>query len=134
MMYFDKVLQSAIHHRRPEKRVEMIHILGELRDDRALDALKNILTEPDIYIVSEAAMAIGKIGGATAVELLKTVMNHPSFLVRGKVALSIGMINNTERDCLLNQLTKDKNPYVVRCALLSLNNSHIGRTTNEQTA
>ncbi len=133
-MYFDKVLQSAIHHSRPEKRIEMIHILGELHDDRALDALKDILSEPDIYIVSEAAMAIGKIGGSKAMELLKTIMDHPSFLVRGKAALSIGMINNPEKDFLLNQMTKDKSPYVVGCALRSLNNSHISRTTNEQIA
>jgi HEAT repeat protein len=134
MMYFDKVLQSAIHHSRPEKRIDMIHILGELWDDRALDTLKDILAEPDIYIVFEAVEAIGKIGGAKAMELLKTVMDHPPFLVRGKVTRSIGMINNPERNCLLNQLTKDKGPYVVRCALLSLNNSHIRRNTNEQTA
>jgi HEAT repeat protein len=93
-MYFDKVLQSARHHKRPEKRIEMIHILGELRDNRALDTLKIILTESDVYIVSEAVEAIGKIGGANAIELLKTVMDHPSFLVRGRVALSIGMISN----------------------------------------
>lgn len=50
--YFDKVLKSALHHGRREKRREMVYILGELRDPRSLDTLKTIMTEDDSFLVS----------------------------------------------------------------------------------
>ena len=58
--YFDKVLQSALHRGRREKRIEMVYILGELRDTRALNALKTIMTEDDPYLVSEASRGCRK--------------------------------------------------------------------------
>jgi len=119
--YFDKVLQSALHHGRREKRIEMVYILGELRDTRALDALKTIMTEDDPYLVSEAVGAIGKIGGPEAMEQLQIMMHHPSFMVRGVVALAVGEMDHPKRDELLNQLLKDSSPYVANCAYLVLN-------------
>jgi len=116
-MYFDRVLQSARHHARPDKRREMIHILGRLQDPRALDPLKDFLGEKDPFIVSEAVEAIGNIGGAEAIELLKAVTDHPSFLVRSKVALAMGRINHPDCKHILNQLINDKSPYVAKCAL-----------------
>ncbi|MDQ1261857.1 MAG: repeat protein, partial [Euryarchaeota archaeon] len=73
--YFEKVLKSALHHDRREKRREMIYILGELRDLRALDALKTIMTEDDPYLVSEAVKATGKINGPKAMEMLRIMMH-----------------------------------------------------------
>jgi HEAT repeat protein len=52
--YFDKFLKSALHHGRREKRLEMVYILGELQDPRALDALNTVMAEDDPYLVSEA--------------------------------------------------------------------------------
>jgi HEAT repeat protein len=119
--YFDKVLQSALHHGRREKRREMVYILGELRDTRALDALKTIMTEEDPYLVSEAVEAIGKIGGPEAMEQLQIMIQHPSFMVRGIVALAVGEMDHPKRDELLNQLLKDSSPYVANCAYFVLN-------------
>jgi len=123
--YLDKVLQSALHHSRPEKRIEMVYILGELRDPRALDALKAIMVEDDPYLVSEAVKAVGKIGGPKAMELLLTMMHHSSFMVRGEVALAIGEIDHPKRDELLNQLLNDRSPYVANCACIALNADNI---------
>ncbi len=64
--YFEKILHSARHHPRPEKRIEMIRLLGELQDARALPLLSGLLKEPDLYIISEAVEAIGRIGGSEA--------------------------------------------------------------------
>jgi len=119
--YFDKVLQSALHHGRWEKRVEMVYILGELRDPRALDALKAIMAEDDPYLVSEAVRATGKIGGIKAMEQLQVMMHHPSFMVRGEVALPLGIMDHPEKDDMLNEILNDYSPYVVNCAHIALN-------------
>jgi HEAT repeat protein len=123
--YFNKVLQSALYHPRREKRIEMVYILGELRDDRALDALKAVMAEDDPYLVSEAVKATGKIGGPEAVEQLWIMMYHPSFIVRGEVALSMSDMDLPDRDKLLNQLLNDSSPYVANCAYLVLNASNV---------
>ena len=116
--YFEKVLKSALHHDRREKRREMIYILGELRDLRALDALKTIMTEDDPYLVSEAVKATGKINGPKAMEMLRIMMHHRSFMVRGEVALAIGEIDHSMMDELLSLLLNDISPFVANCARL----------------
>jgi HEAT repeat protein len=119
--YFDKVLQSALHHDILEKRIEMVYILGELHDARALGVLKTITTEDDPYLVSEAVKATGKIGGPVAFEQLTIMAHHSSFMVRGEVALAIRDMDHMKRDELLNQLLRDGSPYVTNCAYLVLN-------------
>ena len=123
--YFDKVLQSALHHSRREKRLEMVYILGELRDPRALGALNTIMKEDDPYLVSEAVKAAGKIGVSEAMEQLQIMMHHPSFMVRGEVALAMGEIDHPKRNELLNQFLNDCSPYVANCAYIILNDSNI---------
>lgn len=120
-VYFYKVLKSALHHCRIEKRREMVYVLGELRDPRALVALEAIMTEDDPFLVSEAAKAAGKIGGSRAIELLKKMMHHPSFMVRGEVALAMRRLDCLNRDEILKQLLNDSSPYVVDCASIASN-------------
>lgn len=120
--YFDKVLQSALHHGRREKRREMVYLLGELRDPRALDALKTIMTEDDPYLISEAVRSTGKIGGPKALEQLQIMMHHPSFIVRGEVALALGEMDHPKREEILNKLLNDISPYVANCAYIILYN------------
>lgn len=119
--YFNKVLRSALHHRRMEKRREMVYILGELRDPRALGALEAIMAEDDPFLVSEAVRATGKIGGPRAIELLLMMMHHPSFMVRGEVALAMGRMDHPNRDEILKRLLNDTSPYVADCAGYALN-------------
>jgi HEAT repeat protein len=128
--YFDKVLKSALHHDRREKRKEMVYILGELRDPHALDALKTIMTEDDPYLISEAVKAAGKISGPNVIELLLMMMHHPSFMVRGEVALAMGEIDHPMRYELLNQLLNDISPYVADCAYIVLNYCLCERSQN----
>jgi HEAT repeat protein len=132
--YFDKVLKSALHHDRREKRKEMIYILGELRDPRALDALETIMTEDDPFLVLEAVKATGKISGSKAMEFLLVMMHHKSFMVRGEVALAMCKMDHPKKDELLNRLLLDISPYVANCAHFVLNRRYnkkgkgIGRT------
>jgi len=119
--YFCKVLKSALYHRRMEKRREMVYVLGELRDPRALAALEAIMTDGDPFLVSEAVKAAGKIGGPRAIELLLIMMHHSSFMVRGEVALAIGRLDHPDRDEILRQLLNDTSPYVVYCARIASN-------------
>lgn len=119
--YFDKVLRSALYHPRRGKRIEMVYILGKLRDPRALGALEAILAEDDPYLVCEAVVAAGKIGGPNALEMLKAMVHHPSFMVRGEVALALHEIDHPDRDDLLDQLLNDISPYVSNCARIILN-------------
>jgi HEAT repeat protein len=131
--YFDKVMKSALNHDRREKRREMVYILGELRDPRALFALKTIMTEDDPYLVSEAVKAAGKIGGSKAMDLLKMMIHHRSFMVRGEVALAIGELDHPMKEKLLGKMVTDPSPYVANCARLVLNYSNISSNLkNEQ--
>lgn len=123
--YLDKVLESALHHGRREKRREMIYILGELRDSRALNTLKAIMAEDDPYLVWEAVAAAAKIGGPAAIEQLQIMMRHPSFMVRGEVALALGKMDHPTRDEILNQLRADNSPYVANCACIALNYNNV---------
>jgi HEAT repeat protein len=125
--YFDKVLQSALSHDRREKRREMVYILGELRDPRALDALVTIMAEDDPFLVFEAVRATGKIGGPAALEQLQIMMHHPSFIVRGEVALALDEMDHPKRDEILNQLLNDISPYVANCAYVILYNKRCNK-------
>lgn len=118
--YFEKVLKSALNHPRRDKRMEMIYLLGELRDLRAMDALASIMTEDDPYLVSEAVKAAGKMGGVKAMEQLQIMTHHRSFLVRGEVAKAIGSVDNPDLSEMLDQLLKDISPYVEECAHMAL--------------
>lgn len=122
--YFDKVLQSALHHPRRAKRMEMVYILGELQDDRALAALKTIMSDDDSYLVCQAVGAAGKIGGLDAIQQLGIMANHPSFMVRGEVALALRNMDHPRREELLSQLLNDTSPYVANCANQILNYSN----------
>jgi|GEM_PF-1867077 len=124
-VYFYKVMKSALHHPRIEKRREMVYILGELGDPRALAALETIMADDDPFLVSEAIKATGKIGGSKAVELLFMMIHHPSFMVRGEVALALGRMEHPNRDELLIQLLKDISPYVADCANIALNRKEL---------
>ena len=123
--YFDKVLESALHHGRREKRREMIYLLGELRDSRALNTLKAIMAEDDPYLVWEAVAAVAKIGGPAAIDRLQIMMHHPSFMVRGEVALALRKMEHPKREELLNQLQSDNSPYVANCAYIALNYNNV---------
>ena len=90
--------KSALYHGRREKRREMVYILGELRDPRALDTLKTIMTEDDPYLVFEAVKSAVKIGGPKAMEPLLIMMHHQSFMERGEVALAMDEMDHPNRD------------------------------------
>lgn len=93
-MYFEKVLQSAKFHKRPDKRIEMIYILGRLREERALDTLEEFLSESDPYLVYESVGAIAKIGGPKATELLFSLRDPRSFMVRERVAQVLNVLHH----------------------------------------
>jgi len=88
-VYFETVLQSAKFHKRPEKRIEMIYILGRLRDERVLDTLDEFLAESDPYVVYESVGAIAEIGGPEALKLLLSIRDHRSLMVRKRVAQAL---------------------------------------------
>jgi HEAT repeat protein len=93
-VYFDKVLHSAKYHRRPEKRIEMIYILGRLRDERALDTLEEFLAESDPYLVLESVCTIAEIGGPKAARLLKYAKDHRYFIVREKASQALDALDS----------------------------------------
>lgn len=124
-VYFYKVLKSALHHPRIETRREMVYVLGELRDPRALATLETIMADDDPFLVSEAVKAAGNIGRSKAVELLLMMIHHPSFMVRGEVALAMEMLDHPNRDKLLIQLLNDVSPYVANCTNIALSRKEL---------
>lgn len=58
--YLQNIMQSAMSHPRHDKRLEMVHLLGDLRDPRALGTLSVLLSEDDLYMIAEAIEAARK--------------------------------------------------------------------------
>jgi cyclophilin family peptidyl-prolyl cis-trans isomerase/HEAT repeat protein len=79
----------------PSRGVKLARIL-ELEDRRAAGSaeLDRLLRDPDRSVRRRAALAAGRIGGATAVPTLSDLMNDPETEVRQMAAFAMGLIGD----------------------------------------
>lgn len=73
-----------------------IFVLGTLGDERAVDALRLRLGDPDIRVRREIVCALEKIGGEKAVDLLSIFADDSSGEIRGAALIAIGLIGTAE--------------------------------------
>lgn len=67
--YVDR-LQWALHHRLVERWIVAARARGPRREARALQRLKVMATDSDLYLAAAAVSALGRIGGNGIGELL----------------------------------------------------------------
>ncbi|MGH7780768.1 MAG: HEAT repeat domain-containing protein [Candidatus Binataceae bacterium] len=80
--YATKV-RMALAHPLADTRRRAIFLLGEKHLAEAVNQLIQLIdTEPDPFLVQEAVVALGKIGGVNALTALVRAVRHKSFLVR----------------------------------------------------
>lgn len=125
-------------------RQELMNILGDINNPRAVDPLIKWLNEGDSQERSSAAKALGKVGDSRAVDSLIKKLNDPSIIVVKNVALALGEIgdsravdylknlNNTYIDVkqvakeALRKINRWSNPkYVAEKSLMNLNSHSI---------
>lgn len=104
---FGRMMADDNCFRRGEERQELpdakwyivrntIFVLGTLGDERAVDALRLRLGDPDIRVRREIVCALEKIGGDKAVDLLSILADDSSGEIRGAALIAIGLIGTAE--------------------------------------
>lgn len=82
--YVTKV-RAALAHPLADTRRRAIFLLGEKYVVEAGDELIQLIdTESDPFLVEEAIVALGKIGGMNALTAIMRAVSHESFLVRAR--------------------------------------------------
>jgi HEAT repeat protein len=80
--YVDKLI-LALGHPEPSTAIRAAWLLGKRREQRAVDALINVVRQSkDIYLVRAAAKALILIGGQRSTEFVRSLTEHPDFVVR----------------------------------------------------
>jgi len=117
--YFERLVR-ALNHPERTTRIRAAHILGELKDKRAVKPLaKAIGRTPgirDIFFEEAIVVALGKIDGEEALPILIRLMDHPSFLVRGAALNSLSNFKNEETLRVIKKALIDPSPNVQELA------------------
>lgn len=95
------------------------HILGNLRDVRAIEPLGMALYDLHHEVGEVAAEALAKFGGAS-LEVLREAAHHPEEGIREHVALALGKINDARVTPILLEMLHDPDRTVQKQAVLSL--------------
>lgn len=91
-------LIRALSGRNKDIRLGCIEVLGELRDDRAVDPLIGILGERSNEIRLQAALALGQIGDEQAIEPLTRILRDPDRYVRYGASLALQQLRWNPED------------------------------------
>ncbi|MEX2611924.1 MAG: HEAT repeat domain-containing protein [Gemmatimonadota bacterium] len=86
--------------------------LGNLRDDRALDALAAALGDPDFHVRQAAADALGNVGSARAAPALVAALQDRHPRVRQSAASALGNVQAPEAAPRLVPLLSDADAHV----------------------
>ncbi len=86
----------------------IINILGELKDERAIEPLIGLLKDENSQIRKEAAKALGKIGDLRALEPLITTLDDQSSDVRDGAVIGLGELKHIDIvEPLINSFFKE---------------------------
>jgi len=95
------------------------HILGDLRDARAIEPLGMALYDLHHEVGKVAADALAKFNGAS-LEVLKEAARHPEEGIREHVALALGKINDARVAPILLEMLRDADRSVQKQVVISL--------------
>jgi hypothetical protein len=108
-------LLGALSHPEPTTRQRAAFILGQLRDEDAVDTLARLLTSStDHFFCAEIVGALGKIGGVAAEQSLRRALDHASFLVREMALVALVRRGGAVAEAALNHAQQDPSPSVQR--------------------
>jgi len=98
---FVEKLIVALDHPEPETPIRAAWILGEMREERAINPLISLIERTqDVFIACEALKALGKMDNRRALQFLENVINnHPAAIVRNSAVAAMSGISggaNTE--------------------------------------
>jgi hypothetical protein len=86
-------LLALSSHSDPDVRLLACKVLGEIGDDGAREALVQALGDRERHVVSAAAEALGKVGGACACQPLLRLASFPEDSVRKAVRLALEQLD-----------------------------------------
>ena len=117
--YFEKLV-SALNHSERTTRIRAAYILGELKDQRAVEPFAEVVDKPrgieDVFFIEMVAIALGKLDGEEALLILIRMMDHPSFIVRRAALNSLSRFKNGEALKVIKRALKDPSPNVQELA------------------
>jgi HEAT repeat protein/energy-coupling factor transporter ATP-binding protein EcfA2 len=89
----DEELIKALHDKNELISLQMIKILGTIKDDKSIQALMHVLQDDNTTIRRRSAEELGKAGKVESVEqLLITLSIEEDFQVRGQIVKALGEI------------------------------------------
>jgi len=108
-----KPLINALKSKEQRVREKAAYLLGEIKDESAIEALKLTLRNDKPYVRKIAAEALGEIGGKAVITPLQMALNDESADAREGAAYALGKIKayDTKGD-LKRVLLEDKDPNV----------------------
>lgn len=114
--------QALATARETGARMAAVAELGRVKDPKALDALLAALRDPNRDVRWTAVEALGEVGDRRAIQPLVQYLRRKEAYRWGKrlVANALGAIGGREGIDTLSALLADPDPFVRRCAALSL--------------
>ncbi|HNT74615.1 MAG TPA: HEAT repeat domain-containing protein [Anaerolineae bacterium] len=107
-----------LNNANPRQRSHAAQELGQQRDVAAVPHLITLLRDdPNTYVRSAVAEALGHIGDTTAVYPLMDALHDPCTFVRRAAVISLGQLQAKEAQGALLQTLDDPNFYVRRAAI-----------------
>ncbi len=104
-------------------REDAVEYLGNVGDQRAVEALMEAMIDPKDDIREKAAKGLGKIGGPDAVPVLIKALKDDSFGVRGEAIKALGRIGDQRAIDPLQRIAADAiNPWTSQAASKAIMN------------
>jgi HEAT repeat protein len=96
-------------------------VLGEIKDERAVEPLIEALSHKAPGIIIVAAKALGEIGDKRAIEPLTRAYHHPKVYVRYPIVIALSQFKDDERALMaLEEVLRDPDPDLRRIAAIAL--------------
>ncbi len=92
------------------RRVAVVKILGDLKDERAVEPIAKMLG--NWFGRGEASQALQKIGSSKAEKVILPFLTHADAGVRTEACKILGVIGTKESKASLEKATSDRNPFV----------------------
>jgi len=101
-------------------KMSIVAALSEMAEPRAIEVLRDALTNDNDLIVTMAVGAIGELGAIEAIEDLTPFTQHPDTQVRFRVAQALGHLGGDRAKELLTAMLNDADAQVVEQVQLAI--------------
>lgn len=100
---------QKLYHQTSEWLIQfsIIAALGEMKDPRGFDLLKEALDSDNNLVKTAAISSLGELGDSRAVPLLVPFVSDSDWQVRYRLVQALGFLGGSEADSTLEKLTQD---------------------------